>query len=526
MILPPIPHFTSALPNQPGLLITHNGFKFDLPFLIRRWEKHGITHYFRQGQKSKKITASSFHGKPIEFKPLYWKGTEIIDTFQQVCIWDKQTAKLEGYGLKNAVLALGLRKEKRLELAYKEIQNCWQAQNYERLSEYLVFDLEDTKLLADFLLPVVYYQMAYVPDLSFQQLAIASPALKAQRIHEGLYRGGNQTVGADQTLSYEGGGVACVNPGLHDQVAKIDVASLYPSIMLRYGICSRKDKEHRFLGVLAFMTQERLELKQQARNGDRQADYRQKALKVLINGSYGFLKTRFYSFNDYQAAALVTAYGRKILDVMTQIVNQCEGTVVEIDTDGVIFSHPDPKAVWEQVQGALPTGINVELELQNAGIYVPNPKNYVLMLPNGKTEIKGLYRKRNRCPLEKEFPIELVKRYFLDSPAAARGYYWQIRKSLINRTVDIRRLMVTRKIARNEKKLVDLGIGQPGDVVSYYHREDHGNGKAKYLPTASGDYAIGYYRERLDQQFYEICGSFQKSEQNSVEQMSIPFIKY
>jgi len=30
-------------------------------------------------------------------------------------------------------------------------------------------------------------------------------------------------------------------PGLHKHIAKIDVSSLYPSIMFKYGICFRKD---------------------------------------------------------------------------------------------------------------------------------------------------------------------------------------------------------------------------------------------------------------------------------------------
>ncbi|NJN75629.1 MAG: DUF3987 domain-containing protein, partial [Synechococcaceae cyanobacterium RL_1_2] len=196
--------------HQPDILITHNGFNFDFPFLIARWKHHRISHSFRSSKQEKTISASSFHGKALTFTPIHWPGTDLVDTFHQICIWDKQAAKLQSYNLKSSVLVLGLRENKRLELSNEKIQHHWRSQDLKTLAEYLLFDLEDTQLLADFLLPVVYYQMAYVPRLSFQELAVASPALKAQKIHQSLYP--SLRPQTDQKVRYEGGGVDCVAP--------------------------------------------------------------------------------------------------------------------------------------------------------------------------------------------------------------------------------------------------------------------------------------------------------------------------
>jgi DNA polymerase elongation subunit (family B) len=344
--------------HQPKLLIGHNLFDFDLPFLIERWKQHGIEHYFRKNRESKKISASSFNGKPIEFTPIRLLGTNIIDTFQQVCIWDKSAAKLTSYGLKPSVKALGLRTSERLELTFQEIQMYAANNDLEPVKTYLEADLRDTQLLADFLLPVVYYQQSIVPDLNFQELAVASPTLKAQKMHESL---SNRTKNkADPQLKYEGAAIACYQSGLHRNVAKIDVNSLYPSIMLRYGICSRKDVEHRFLGVMQYMREERLKLKTIAKSGDTQANHQQNALKILINGSYGFLGPSGYSFNDYTAAALVTAYGRKILRLMESVVRERGAVSIKSDTDGILFSHPQPEIVCESISQALPDGIEIE----------------------------------------------------------------------------------------------------------------------------------------------------------------------
>jgi DNA polymerase, archaea type len=497
--------------NKPDCLIGHNLFNFDLPFVVERCKRKGIAQPFRLGRKPQRISSSSVHGKSIEFIPVYWAGVNILDTYQQIAVWDKQAARLSSYGLKPSTIALGLRDEKRLELSNDEIQHCWESGDLKTLQQYLNYDLEDTQLLADFLLPVVWYQMAYVPGLSFQELAIASPALKAQKIHQALLPTINPK--ADEPLKYEGGKVDLLAPGLHGNVAKIDVSSLYPSVMLRYGVCSRKDFEHRFLSVMSYMVQERLRLKELARQGNTSASFQEKALKILINGSYGFLGTGGYSFNDYGAAALVTAYGRKILNRMMDVVSSCDAKLIEVDTDGILFSHSNAQTVYELVQEALPDGICIELELENCGLYVPKAKSYVIVHPNGKTTVKGLFRKRDRYPLEREFPVEFLRLYFTESPDTATVYYKSIRDSILNRSIGVEQLTITRKIGAAEKKLVELGLGKAGDRVSFWYTEQrriHSKSSrpldSKAIPTQAEPYWVEHYLKWLEETLQSITG--------------------
>jgi DNA polymerase, archaea type len=497
--------------NKPQCLIGHNHIAFDLPFLMSRCDRHKVKHPFRLAHKTARITASSFHGKPIEFTPVYWKGVDILDTFQQIAIWDKSASKLTSYGLKNSTIALGLRDDRRLELTVEEIRACWDSGDVDRLSEYLIFDLDDTRLLADFLLPVVWYQMAYVPNLTFQTMAVASPALKAQKVHQSLLPGVEPI--SDEKVSYQGANVGLLAPGLHSDVAKIDVSSLYPSIMLNYGICSKKDPEHRFLGWLKYLTRERLRLKELAKQGDKSANFKQNAMKILINGSYGFLGTGFYTFNDYEAAALVTAYGRMILNLMTKTVEDCGGLAIELDTDGILFSHEHPDMVATAVGLALPEGINIDLEMTNCGLYAPKAKNYVIVHPSGKLTIKGIFRKRNRCELERAFPVEYIRLYFTESPTAADEHYQQVRESIANGSIALDKLTITRKIASNEKGLVELGLGQPGETVSYWftekERRHKRTGKLLWfapIATNTAPYWPDFYLDMVDRQRAEILG--------------------
>ena len=114
--------------------------------------------------------------------------------------------------------------------------------------------------------------------------------------------------------------------------------------------------------------------------GDLAAKQAEAALKVLINSLFGFYGTSGVGFNDMEAAALVTAYGRRILRFMIDVIEKAGGIQVESDTDGVFFSHSEPLLIFEKLQNALPTGIKIELEILAKAMFVPSrgAKNHIL----------------------------------------------------------------------------------------------------------------------------------------------------
>ncbi|OBQ31647.1 MAG: hypothetical protein AN487_23840, partial [Anabaena sp. CRKS33] len=74
------------------------------------------------------------------------------------------------------------------------------------------------------------------------------------------------------------------------------------------------------LSILDYLTRERLRLKELGKAGDLAAKQAEAALKVLINSLFGFYGTSGVGFNDMEAAALVTAYGRRILRFMIDVI--------------------------------------------------------------------------------------------------------------------------------------------------------------------------------------------------------------
>jgi DNA polymerase, archaea type len=499
-------------------LITHNGFKFDFPFLEERFKQNNIIFPFIKADKERTVTSSSFHGKPIQYFPYRFlsNSLHLIDTLVQCCIWDKTFNKLESYGLKNAVIELKLRKERRTELTYQEMLECYRTNNWKLILEYLKFDLDDTELLANRIVKPYYYQMKWVPGVSFEYICVASPALKAQKIHEYLVRSKN--VISDPKLSFVGGISEVINPGIYKNIAKIDVSSLYPTLMLEYGLCSRKDKQMKFLSVLQKLRSERLRLKALP---DLDSQIEQEALKILVNGAYGFFGTGMYSFNDYECSALITGYGRAVLRLMERVIIACGATVIELDTDGCYYASDTPEAVYEAVQQALPQGIEIELEIKNACGYIPKAKNYIILYNkfNKHTQQveevlikKGIYKKRNRIKLLNEFCVNLVRSFTSNGKESAKEYFIEIKQKLKNKKIDINQLFITRKISTAEKTLVNLGIGNVGDKVSFLYKSEDKihktSGKklcTKYIPTVNyEEYDPQYYIDEISEFYYEI----------------------
>ena len=501
-------------------LIGHNIFNFDLPFLVKRYELNNINHPieidYSTGIKDgkeidyglKRINHAKSMGKPIQFRTIRIKGLWIIDTYQQVAIYDYSSQSLLNYKLKSSVIALGLREDQRLELSNDEIQSNWISGNLSIIEEYLRYDLDDTELLADRLLPIIWYQTAIVPlnnddygRFDFQNLAIASVAKKIHLIHQKLL-GKNTEYEPDIQHNYQGAKTKLYLSGIHKNLCKLDVSSLYPSLMLRYGLCSRKDPERKFLDVLFYMTKERLRLKKLAKT-DPKADHEQNSLKILINGSYGYFGTKGYQFNDYQTASIVTAYGRRILELMEATIESNGGVLIESDTDGVIFSSIDPEKIKKAVDEILPDGIKVDLEFTNSIGWIKDcVKNYLILIPGkNKPLIKGV--KRDDIPLFNEFRLNFLEKY-IDSRDVAETYKIDLVDSLIRRTINIEKLSVNRTIKKNEKTLVDKGFGKIGDKISFYYgngdifKSGKNKGKFKAIVTQSGDFNLDYYLNQIE----------------------------
>ncbi|MDV2994866.1 MAG: hypothetical protein N4J56_004520 [Chroococcidiopsis sp. SAG 2025] len=149
--------------NSFDVVYTFNGTAFDLPFIITRCDLYNIPHPFRAAAETRVIRTAQVFGKPLEIREVFVENSQHVDVYICLLRWDFVAKKLsQSRSLKTTVLDLGLRESARLVLSHQEIQDCWQqgasSVGWQKIEEYLTYDLEDTKLIAERLVLSYYYE--------------------------------------------------------------------------------------------------------------------------------------------------------------------------------------------------------------------------------------------------------------------------------------------------------------------------------------------------------------------------------
>ena len=421
--------FVTALEQtKPELLSGYNLFDFDLPFIIRRCEQLAIDHPFTFGQFEMRVAATKGTWKSDDdmvFKPIFlpreW-NTAIADMFHLVCRYDFSARKLSAYDLKTAAVEIAGR-TREVTLEKDNIHDAF-LNDTATFDRYLFDDLRDTWALLETLAPAYYYISQILNYPLWKTFTAGNATLWNHllcQINEMDYESAKSM--ADEKREYPGG-LVVAQTGAFKDCHKIDVSSLYPSIMLQYCIHSRKDPQRYSLAYLKKFTEERLRLKALAKQGDKEAERLQGAYKILINSLYGFLGTAGVAFNDMDAAARVTEIGRELLTRMIHALEDDGYRICEADTDGIIFTGPDAERGLRVAQAALPDGFKLELDWRDKYVFVFGKKNYIIFNPDGSVYDRrgGVYRSRDRNKLSKECTVEFIRKAVFDGPDAAKAY--------------------------------------------------------------------------------------------------------
>ena len=564
---------------SPYILATYNGMKFDLPVLAAKYKYYNLKSPFWISDRESTFTTAQLFGSPTIFHAVHIRtlsGHKIhhIDLYQQVLADDFVKRQLTSYRLKRVPEQWQLRPVGRKELSYDELLDHYDREDWQPLNDYLTDDLRDTKLIGDRLIPPLYYQQHFFTEFPFQAIATIGNASKwnsaLKIVPEYALKLENEEITTDNSKRFQGALTYSIAGFFTGFVGKLDVASLYPTIMLLFGICSEKDDRAIALGILKYAKAMRIHFKtlpkDQKTNLTKQMDA---SLKIILNSAYGILAAKGIEFNDPTAAALVTAFGRVILKFMDNIIVESGGKVLSADTDGLFFQANDKEhsqLIFDAVSTALPNGINIEYEIQAVALYSPPSgtyedfnksykfssangrkfllkefkqgvdieksiaqwisvrgdekvsydsicqfaqtfgyntpefeglrKNYIIFFEDGSVKANGRYKKRDRSELQKTFQISYLKAYLISKESADK-YYRDIVKAIASHDYPVENLAITRKIRSNEIKLVELGIGQKGEVATFWVGESGDQ-------TTSERYSAEHYLEILRKMLIEI----------------------
>ena len=179
-----------------------------------------------------------------------------------------------------------------------------------------------------------------------------------------------------------------------------DVASYYPSIILRCGLAP-KQMGDAFLKVYRGIVERRLAAKAAHKSALKAGDQVKArehlvtadVLKICVNGSFGKLGSQYSDLYAPDLMIQVTITGQLALLMLIETLEGNGIPVVSANTDGVVIRCPArlrqecDYLMWEWEQA---TGFETE-ETQYQGIYSRDVNNYIALKVGGGAKLKGAY---------------------------------------------------------------------------------------------------------------------------------------
>lgn len=403
---------------DPDVLAGHNIFGFDFPYIAKRAGRELIL-----GRASKSLEFENYKRKFrkdgsqfYEYSSVVCFGRNIIDTFFLSIKYDVGR-KYPNYKLKDIIKHEGLARKGRQYYEAVNLGEKWPIEaEREKIIEYAKDDSEEVIKLLDLMLPQYFYYTRAVP-MNLQEVILTNSGKQVDYMMCRAYLQEKHSLPIATKREDFQGAISFGNPGLYKHVNKVDVASLYPSIMLSYKVgLDDKDPKQYFHQILGGLTKERLENKAKAKQtGERYYDDLQQAQKIIINSAYGFMGATGLLFNNPTGAAEVTRRGREILQRGIDWTEKKDFQLVNVDTDSFSYttgnrlSGEDFAAHIAEVNGLSPEGIVWEDDGQYKAVLVVKAKNYVLEPYKGDRTIKGSALKATmKEPALREYIEEVI----------------------------------------------------------------------------------------------------------------------
>lgn len=479
---------------NPSVLCGHNVFSFDLDYLNHVAEREGVT--LNLGRNGEPIRFDTYESKfrkdqtqDYMYKKAHIYGREIVDTLFLSIKYDTATKKYESYGLKQIIKQEGLESKDRVFYDAQQIRfNYKNPIEWEKIKKYCEDDSDDALALYFLMAPSMFYTTQSVPK-SYQNVICTATGSQINSMMVRSYlQTGYSIPKATMAKEYEGA-ISIGNPGIYNNVKKIDVSSLYPSIILQYEIFDKdKDPQANFLKIVQTLTKQRLEHKKLAKT-DKYYDDRQQSEKIMINSAYGFLGTTGLHFNNPIKAAEVTRIGQEILKKSIEWSEKKGYTLVNADTDSISYCKADQSPFTKEemdndlnsVNSLFPEKIRFEDDGAFTKVIVLKAKNYALW-DGTKLKLKGsAFKTSTKEPALKEFMKDIIQT-IIDDKNDFVGIYNKYIREAANVT-DIKRWAkkatlteTTYKSTRaNETKVIDAVQGTEytkGDKVYLFFDND------------------------------------------------------
>jgi DNA polymerase, archaea type len=483
---------------DPDVIEGHDLFRFDLPYLVARAKKAktkldwGRSDGFLRSRPSRLQIAE----KTIDYPKFTVGGRHFVDTFLLAQFYDVGMRSLAGFERTDVARHFDLCDSGEISaLTGKELQRAY-LDNSEQFRRRALCGVRETRALSE-LLSASYFIQAQIFPYNYQDVIVRGNATRINALFlREYFRQRHSIPELPMPRAFEGGYTDIFFTGVTHNVWHCDVASLYPSIMLKFDCFPVTDQLQIFRHLLTDLRTFRLEAKAEMRAEKDPAKQHhlqalQNTFKILLNSFYGYLGFAQGHFADFDAAARVTQIGRDLLKKMIDWLGKRGAQVIEVDTDGIYFVPPAKSDIDELHEGLakeLPEGIEIEFDEQFDAMFSYKAKNYALLTKDGDVIIKGgALKSRGLEKFQRVFLEEMIKLIMEGKPDAITDLRNQFEKKIRNREWKIDMLMKTDTLqdsldkyrakiagsARNRAAAYELALGsgrnyKPGDQVSYY----------------------------------------------------------
>jgi DNA polymerase I len=310
---------------NPSVLLGHNIFGFDLPYLahcagidsLKLGRDGSVVRFSDRTSQFRKDGSQTY-----DYVNALVYGREVIDTMFLAMKFDI-ARNYESYGLKAIVKHEGLERTGRDHYDASKIRDNWSDPvEREKIKRYAIDDADDALKLFDLMIPSFFYYTQSVPR-SLQSVVNSATGSQINSLMIRAYlQAGHSIAKGCPSVEYEGA-ISFAVPGIHKNVLRFDVASLYPSVIRQYKVYPKdKDPGGLFIKMVDYFTEERLKNKKLGKEtGDRYFKDLEQSQKIAINSMYGFLGAPKLNYNHPEGAAEVTRHGRRILQAAIKYIS-------------------------------------------------------------------------------------------------------------------------------------------------------------------------------------------------------------
>ncbi len=534
---------------DPDVIEGHNLHRFDLSYIEKRAERYRIP--IKIGRDKSRIKSHNSRMSIAERRISYRKyeayGRHIIDTWILAQLYDVSARELESYSLKDIARHFRVSPPNRTYIEGSRISRVYE-QDPARLLDYGMDDVRETDGISRILSVPIFLQTQIFP-FSYQNVSVRGNATRIDSLFIREYiRRGRSIPKPPPDRRFPGAYTDIFETGVVSNVLHVDVASLYPSIMLNFQYFPSRDTLGIFQGLLEDLRSFRLEAKDEARNTQdphRQDFFNslQNTFKILINSFYGYLGFSFGHFADFDMAEATTAKGRDIIQQMVRWLKDRKCLLIELDTDGIYFTPPDgidtpdkQEQLVEELNDSLPPGINLELDGRYKAMFSYKMKNYILLDQDNNMTIKGSglksrgIEKFQRDFIEKAFYLlltgkkEQVESLLNETRNMILHHQWDVKD--FEKSESLQESLTTyqdkiKEGKRNPAAVYELALQsdrdyQTGDVIAYYITGTkatvtaYKNCKFSYLWNKENpDENIKYYLGKLNSLYKKFSKYFQ-----------------